>query len=126
MKVFGDDGCMTTFSLLNWFLGAHPIADVGSDVNAVGVLLAQGFVFLGEEGLTFQVRGADLTKTNTQSVVERSHVSWQHPGARSRLSAPPTAHTKQVSCQVKPRASRNLSPASMGKSQPWQLVPNRL
>lgn len=37
-----------------------------------------------------------------------------------------TAHTKQVSCQVNPRASRNLSPASMGKSQPWQLVPNRL
>lgn len=119
---------MTTVSLLNWVLGAHPIRrrEDGSDVNGVGVLLAQGFVFLGEEGLTFQIRGADLTKTNTQSVVERSHVSSQHPGEYLRLSAPPTAHTKQVSCQVNPRASRNLSPASMGKSQPWQLVPNRL
>lgn len=35
-----------------------------------------------------------------------------------------TAQTKQVSCHLTPRASRNLSPASMGKSQPLQLVPN--
>lgn len=57
---------MTTVSLLNCFLGAHPIRrrEDGSDVNGVGVLLAQGFVLLGEEGLTFQIRGADLTNKN--------------------------------------------------------------
>lgn len=37
-----------------------------------------------------------------------------------------TVHTKQVSCQVNPRASRNVSPASIGKSQPRHPVPNRL
>lgn len=73
---------MTTVSLLDWFLRDHraPRREDGSDVNAVGVLLAQGFVFLGEEGLTFQIRGADLTKTDTQSVVEHSHVPSSHPG----------------------------------------------
>lgn len=59
---------MTTVWLLNWFIGARPVRrrEDGSDVNGVGVLLAQGFVFLGEEGLTLQIRGADLTKTNTE------------------------------------------------------------
>lgn len=90
------------------------------------MLLAQGFVFLGEEGLTFQIRGADLRKTNRASLSVGASPRDIPGGAYSRPSAAPTAHTKQVSCQVKPRASRNLSPASMGKSQPWQLVPNRL
>ena len=52
-------------------------------MNGVGVFLAQGFVFLGEEGLTFQICGADLatkhTHTHTQCRLAFTHsftTSW--------------------------------------------------
>jgi len=51
-------------------------------------------------------------------------------GNREETLTPPrspqrlTAQTKHVSCQLKPNASRNRSPASILKSQPWHLVPN--
>lgn len=96
-----------------------------SNVDVVGVILAQHLVLFGEEGLALQVGAADLEQKHT--IID--------PAARSFGSAGPrcvcgggrrrlTAQTKQVSCHLTPRASRNLSPASIGKSQPWQLVPN--
>lgn len=52
---------------LVWRRSTHSQSEHGSDVNGVGVFLAQGFVFLGEEGLTFQIRGADLAKANKRA-----------------------------------------------------------
>lgn len=45
-------------------------------------------------------------------------------GEKDEADAWLTAQTKQVSCQLKPSASRNRSPASILKSQPRHLVPN--
>lgn len=107
-----------------------------SDVDCVCVFLAQRFVFFGEKWLAFQAGGADLwSNTDIAEKYYYYNIIYYYSFLIFRfntcyfwatLSPGPTAHTKQVSCQVDPRASRNLSPASMGKSQPWQLVPNRL
>lgn len=78
------------------------------------VLLAQGFVFLGEEGLTFQVRGADLTKTNTQSVVERPHVSSQHRGSFETFCSTYRAHEAGV-VPGEPQSLQELVPGLDGE-----------
>lgn len=45
-------------------------------------------------------------------------------GVGSESQGALTAHTKHVSCQLKPSASRKRSPASILKSQPRHFVPN--
>lgn len=56
-----------------------------------------------------------------------SAVTLQFMSIRNEMvfGVKPTAQMKQVSCQVCPRASMNLSPASTGKSQPWHFVLNK-
>lgn len=56
-----------------------------------------------------------------------SAVTLQFTNIRNEIvfGIKPTAQMKQVSCQVCPRASMNLSPASTGKSQPWHFVLNK-
>lgn len=103
--------------------------------------LAKGLVLLGVESLSFQV---DLTYLGTAKASplelgggrrgpfptfhesKRQVVGEEHRalGVGPESQGALTAHTKHVSCQLKPSASRKRSPASILKSQPRHFVPN--